>query len=131
MNSPISAWPLCFALSSDRQATLEGWASVRGDGLQMGLEDTGDQLPLHNGLEESISSLCHWVGLRAQEQEKGMEGLSRSWDKLGLVRGLVHKSVFHQNYWTAHRKYFVNPVISWNTHCLTLRGLGLECSACS
>ena len=38
------------------QATLEGWASVRGDGLQMGVEES-QQLPLH-GLEESISSLC-------------------------------------------------------------------------
>eukprot|EP00438_Fugacium_kawagutii_P000724 Skav211043 [mRNA] locus=scaffold1434:280706:298513:- [translate_table: standard] len=39
------------------EATLEGWASVRGDGLQLGLEESL-QLPLHNGLEESISSLC-------------------------------------------------------------------------
>lgn len=39
------------------EATLEGWASVQGDGLQMGLEDPL-QLPLHNGLEENISSLC-------------------------------------------------------------------------
>eukprot|EP00434_Breviolum_minutum_P012104 symbB.v1.2.010672.t1/scaffold700.1/size171416/13 len=38
------------------EATLEGWASVRGDGLQMGLEES-QQLPLH-GLEENISSLC-------------------------------------------------------------------------
>lgn len=47
----IATWQRLFC-----QATLEGWASVRGDGLQMGLEES-QQLPLH-GLEESISSLC-------------------------------------------------------------------------
>lgn len=47
----IATWQRLFC-----QATLEGWASVRGDGLQMGLEES-QQLPLH-GLEENISSLC-------------------------------------------------------------------------
>lgn len=63
-----------------RQATLEGWASVRGDGLQMGLEDPL-QLPLHNGLEESISSLCDWDDL-----EGTGEGYRRVVKKLGPVR---------------------------------------------
>lgn len=48
-------WESCWYVT---EATLEGWASVRGDGLQLGLEESL-QLPLHNGLEESISSLCH------------------------------------------------------------------------
>ncbi|CAK9045190.1 Poly [ADP-ribose] polymerase tankyrase-2 (ADP-ribosyltransferase diphtheria toxin-like 6) (ARTD6) (Poly [ADP-ribose] polymerase 5B) (Protein poly-ADP-ribosyltransferase tankyrase-2) (TNKS-2) (TRF1-interacting ankyrin-related ADP-ribose polymerase 2) (Tankyrase II) (Tankyrase-2) (TANK2) (Tankyrase-like protein) (Tankyrase-related protein) [Durusdinium trenchii] len=39
------------------EATLEGWASVHGDGLQPGVEEAL-QLPMHASLEETISSLC-------------------------------------------------------------------------
>ena len=67
-----------------RQATLEGWASVQGDGLQMGLEDPL-QLPLHNGLEENISSLCHWVGCECLAGTG--EGYRSVVKKLGFVRG--------------------------------------------
>ena len=63
---------------------MEGWASVQGDGLQMGLEDPL-QLPLHNGLEENISSLCHWVGCECLAGTG--EGYRSVVKKLGFVRG--------------------------------------------